>query len=507
MSSKKLPVCINVFPTLDYIELVQCDEKTGEIEKTSSLPCMFDQASRQMADKDQMTQAIRDLYNLNRIPFNTPAVLVLPSFFTREIELPTEFSREELRFALISEAERFYIFKKSEPQIDWINLDESRLLYSAFPKTEIEKYMQAFQELRIPLLSIELSYFSILRGLISSTTAVATELENNERWCMLVVSDSSFFASIQEGAKIVKTTDAPLSVTDDDNQAAITEIQQDFETFSEMEAFTKLIVVNNANRFNSETLLSRLSYQGDLILIEQNTLTLGSRGAPEARFPCSLEGIGGVFYTRFPEFPHMNFLLETGEDVVGIMHYRKEMAKWLLISNAGVFFLCLILWGVMALVIWQKDQQREDITRQIAQLGASADTSQLAEINRKKFVKKLVDQNVKVNNVLVKLGSSTATQMWLEKVEVDAKELEKPLKIAIDGGSLDLDTVKTLRDTLDTVLKESELEVAKPDQATSDDGQSYYTWTIQNKAVAPADPNAAPAASPGPGGSKPGGPG
>src|SRR5689334_20897412 len=121
MSSKKLPVSINILPTLDYVELVQYDNKTGEIEKTASLPCQFDPVTRQMGDREQVIQAIRDLYNTNRITFNTPAVLVLPSFFTREIELPTEFTKDELRFALISEAERFYIFKKIEPHIDWIN--------------------------------------------------------------------------------------------------------------------------------------------------------------------------------------------------------------------------------------------------------------------------------------------------------------------------------------------------------------------------------------------------
>jgi hypothetical protein len=490
MSSKKLPVCINIFPSLDYVELVQCDEKSGEIEKASSLPCQFDQANRQMGDKEQMVHTIRDLYSLHGLSLNTPAVLVLPSFFTREIELPAEFSKEELRFALVSEAERFYVFKKNEPQIDWYSLESDRLLYSAFPKPEIEKYMQVFQELKIPLLSIELSYFSVLRGLVSSTSAVSQEIENNERWCLLVISDNGFFASVQEGVKITKTMDAPLSASDEDENAAIQELQQDFETFSDMETFTKLILVNNANRINSEALLSRLSYQGNLILIEQNMLTLGSRGSQDGQFPCSLEGIGGVFYTKFPEFPRMNFLLESGEDIVGILEYRKRAFAWLLIANAAVFFLCLLAWAVMALMIWQKDQERESITRQIAKLGASGQPAQLQEIQRKQYIKKVVDQNVKVNNALVRLGSSISPQVWLEKIQIDAANLEKPLIISIEGRSTELEQVKTLRDSLIESLQGSELEVANPNQAASADGQSYYTWTIQNKAVVdPAKPS------------------
>ncbi|MCE3235625.1 MAG: hypothetical protein K0Q50_1805 [Vampirovibrio sp.] len=492
MSSKKLPVSINVFPTLDCVELIQFDERSGDIEKASSLPCQFDPVSRQMGDRDLMVQTVRDLYNMNRIPFNTPAVLVLPSFFTREIELPTEFSRDELRFALVSEAERFYVFKKAEPQIDWINLDESRLLYAAFPKAEIEKYMKIFQELKIPLLGIELGYFSMLRGLVA-TGAVAAEIENASRWCMLTVSDNSFFASVQDGVKIIRTTEAPLSVTEDDDQSTIQEIQQDFETFAEQEIFSKLVVVNNSNRINSDDLMIQLSHAGSVILIEQNARTLKSRGSTDGQFPCSLEGIGGVFYRQFPEMSDLNFLLETGEDVAGIMYYKKEAIKWLLISNGAVFLLCLMVLGVLSLLTWQKDQEREALGRKASELGASINAEQLNDVNRKKFIKKVVDQNVKVNNFLVKLGSLAPKDVWLDKVQLDSEKLEQPLQIQVEGKALTLDEVNTLITPLNANLQKGDLEVSNAAQATSPDGQAYFTWSIQNKAATDAMGSAAQA--------------
>ncbi len=494
MSSKKLPVSLNIFPTLDYIELIQYDEKTGEIEKTASLPCQFDQISRQMADRDQMAQTIRDLYNLNRIPFVTPAVLILPSFFTREIELPAEFTKDELRFALVSEAERFYIFKKVEPQIDWINLDESRLLYSAFPKTEIEKYTQIFQELRIPLLGIELNYFSILRGLVS-TGAVSEEIDSQARWCLLVISDNSFYTSIQQGLQIQKTADAPLSVTAEDDQGVIQEIQQDFETFTEMEAFGKLVIVNNASRISSDTLINRLSFQGSLIVIDQNALTLRSRGVSEGQFPCTLEGIGGVFYTELAELPRMNFVSDTAEDVVGIMNYRKEAFKWLLIADGAVFVLCLLLWAVLALIIWQKDEERNRIIANMAKLGASANAEQVNEINRKKYIKKIVDQNVRLNNFMVRLGSMTTGEVWLEKVELTLEKPEDPVKVNLEGKAMTLDPVNRLPAQLNSLLQNGDLEVSNAAPAATEDGQSYFTWGIQNKAAGGAS-----SASPGQGG-------
>jgi hypothetical protein len=480
MSSKKLPVSINVFPSLDYVELIQFDERSGEIEKTSALPCQFDATTRQMGDRDLMMQTIKDLYTMNRIAFNTPAVLILPSFFTREIELPAEFSREELRFALISEAERFYVFKKMEPQIGWINLDESRLLYSAYPKLEIEKYMKIFQELRIPLLSIDLSYFSMLRGLVA-TGAVSSEVENTSRWCVLVISDNSFFASIQDGVKIFRSADAPLSITEEDDQFIVQEIQQDFETFAENEVFDKLVVVNNSNRINSNDLLCRLTQVANMILIEQNGTTLKSRGSVEAQFPCSLEGLGGVFYKHFPEMPGLNFILETGEDIAGIMYYKKEAIKWLLISNGVVFIICLFILGVLSLMTFQKDQERQMLSEKAAKLGASINAEQLNEVNQKKYIKKVVDQNVKVNNFLVKLGSIIQKDIWLEKIQLAATKLDDPLQVQVEGKALSLDEVNALLTPLNNSLKSGNLEVSTAAQATSAEGQAYFTWSIQNK--------------------------
>lgn len=502
MSSKKNPVSIHVFPMLDAVELVQYDERAGEIEKISALPCQFDPASRQMADPEQMTQTIRDLYNMNRISFSVPTVLILPSFFTREIELPAEFSREELRFALISEAERFYVFKKTEPQIDWVNLDADHLLYAAFPRPEIERYMKVFQELRIPLQAIDLGYFSMLRGLMA-TGAVRKEVDEGDRWCLVSVSDHSFFASIQEGLSLKKTSESPLSVTVDDTQSIVQEIQQDFDSFTDQEVFSKLVVVNNASRIPSELLLGQLGQASSVILVEQNASTLKSRGAANAQYPCSLEGLGGIFYHHFPEIPAFNFLPELREDLASILHFRQEAIKWLLISNGALALCCLLLWGVLTLLLWQKDQEREDVIRQIAGMGASVSPARRDEIIRKKYIQKVVARNVRINNFLIRLGGLVHKDVWLDKVLVISDRVDEPLHIRVDGKTFDLERVNALLSPLNAELQDGNgLEVSTAAQNTAPDGATYFTWSIQNgehsdaTAASPAQPPSPPPSSP-----------
>jgi len=484
MSSKKLPVSINVFPTLDYVELVQIDPKTGQLEKAASLPCQFDPLTRQVTDRELLLQTVRDLYNMSRLPMSTPAVLVLPGFFTREIELPAEFRKDELRFALVSEAERFYLFKKSEPQIDWIHLDDIRLLYAAFPKAEIEKYQKVFQELKIPLLSIDLSYFAALRGLVA-TGAIQEEIDSGSRWGLMIISDSTFFVSIQNGPKILRTTDAPLSVGGDEAHAVVEEIQQDYEAFIEDDQLTKLIVINNSNLPGLEDALRRLNLSPSTIFIEQNAATLGSRGATEGEYPCSLEGLGGVFYKQFPEMPELNFLSDSGEDVAGIMHYRSLAIKWLAIGNGLLFFLCLALWGIFALLTISKDHQREEISQKASKLSGSLDVSRLGEIKRKKFVKSVIDDNVTINNFLVTLGTQVKNDVWLDKIELTTTGISQPLSVKLEGRTTsNLDEVNKLPTALNSVLKNTPLEVSNAAQDNSTDGQTLFTWTIQNQGAA-----------------------
>jgi hypothetical protein len=273
-----------------------------------------------------------------------------------------------------------------------------------------------------------------------------------------------------------------------------------------METFGKLILVNNSNRINTDALIGNLAMQGSVITIDQNALTLRSRGATDGSFPCSLEAIGGVFYTEFPELPKMKFLLETSEDVVGIINMRKHAFTWLLITNGVAFLLCLVAWGILSLLIWNKDNEKNTLSQQAVQLGAIQNPEELNVIERKKYIKKVLDENVKINNMLVKLGSVTQTDLWLEKVSVESPAIEQPLKVVVEGKALNLDQVSELKNALNTALDVKDLEVSNAAQATTDDGQAHFTWSIQNTQGGTGDGGATPGSGPGgpPPGARPG---
>jgi hypothetical protein len=483
MSSKNLPVSINVFPTLDFVELVQFNEKSGEIEKAAALPCAFDPATRQMMDRDQFTQTIRDLYNVSRIAMATPAVLVLPGFYTREIDLPAEFSREELRFALVSEAERFYAFKKVEPVVDWVKVDKDRLLYSAFAKGEIEKYTRVFQELHLPLIAIDLSYFSIIRGLLTTGILGNDIVTKGESWCLLAISDNAMFAASMKGLRIQKTIDVRLSVIANEDNGVIQEIQQDFLEFNEEQEFTKVCLINNANSLESQKILLALGLTSDLVLVEQNASTLGSRGALNPLYPCSLEAVGGIFHRRFPDLLGMNFLPQSNADIAVISRYQAITVNWLLGINAAIFVLAMLIWGVMGLLLWQKDQETQALSVQAQHLDINGDSNRMTEIERQRFVKYAVDRNVGLNNLLVSLGGALPTDTWLERIQINSENLHVPWDVILEGKTLHLDAVNALVPVLNAQSPNAPLQISTAAQAVSNEGQSYFTWSIRNKSA------------------------
>jgi hypothetical protein len=167
----------------------------------------------------------------------------------------------------------------------------------------------------------------------------------------------------------------------------------------------------------------------------------------------------------------------------------------------------MFLWGVMALILWQKDQERDSLFQQASHLGSNLSGKQINEVNRKKFIKKVVDENVKLNNFLVKLGTLTQQDVWLEKIQLDATKAPEPVLVQIEGRAINLDQVNRLLSPLNTQLPNSLLEVSNAAPATSLDGQAYFTWSIQNKAAGQtggAQGSAPPAPSMPPPGAPPG---
>ncbi len=480
-NKSKYPVAVHLVPSLDTLELVKLDDTSGEIDVACSIPVIFDPLTRQCMDMGLFDQAIRDLFNANRIPWNTPTIFILPSFFTREADFPQELSKDEVSFALVSEAERFHVFKNVEPQIGWHKTAEGRYLYSAYPKIEIERIVELFSQLKIPLKQIELNYCSILRGLLATGT-IAEDVAQQSRWIFVVLADTNVFLALMEGVQFIKVADTPLS-TQAGLEDSLADIRQDYDAFVEGEDFSKLVLVNNATKFASDNVLSHMSVQVPVASIEQNAETLTSRGAANGNFPCTLESVGAVFHDEFRELPSVNFKPHKSVEFGEVEEIREKAFKTLLAVGGLTYLLIMVFWGILWLVGFMKDQELQGKMQEASKLSKPAEMDRFDEVQRKLFVKKILEQDVQVSNAVVKIGKVIGNDLWLNKLLIttdlkeDVQTAVAPVGFLIDGQAMDSNQVGLLWNELKRVLARDDLGDPTIDEKHEGETTTYH-WVI-----------------------------
>ncbi|MDX2085194.1 MAG: hypothetical protein SFZ03_07390 [Candidatus Melainabacteria bacterium] len=486
---RKICACVHVFPSLDTVELVTVNPVEGVVEVAASASVRFDPVSRQLEDPDAFVSTLKQLFQENRVPLNQPAVLVLPSLFTRTLELPTAFNHEEMALTLVSEAERFYLFKKNEPQLDWYKINEMSVIYSAYPKSEIEKFVDVFQSAGIPLVGIEMNYFSLLRGL-GASGLIQSELETGSRWCYLMVTDSTFYAAIVEGSRVDKLSESPISVTADDIMSTVTEIQQDFERFTGLDVLSKLVVINNSSRLSSDVLINRLGFSDQTTLIEQAANTLRSRNPNTGIYSCSLEALGGTFFKEMTEFTCVNLLPVESEEKLAVQQMQSLVMKGLIGVNVACLLLGVAIWGFLNLLAVSKEASLQRLNEGMQQFAVGNN----AEITRRMFVKNALARNVQFNDLLVTLATQLPATMWYDKliVSVDDPTEGNQNWLHLEGNALSPEPVNQFRTQVQEQSFIKDLDVSNMELKTSPTGQTYYAWLIQSKKaeVAPTNPAA-----------------
>ncbi len=475
--AKTANLCINIVASLSHVELLQYDAAKGAFEVTDSEEFMFDPATRELIDdEDRLKTNIKRLFERNKILFRTQTTLVLPSFFTRQYALPEDVLAEDIKPILISEAERFYIFKKVDPEIGYCAIKGDQVLYTAYPKMPLNLIHSVFNELKIPLASIDVNYTAILRGLVAMGV-VHQEIENQLKWGILVISDFNVFMAVMEGTAIEKTLETPVPMQNTDEEILMSEIKEDFQQFFGLEILSKMVLVNNSLKLYSPTLGDKIDFHGPIEFFDQNDGTLASRGAKDAAFPCTLEAVGGALVNMVPEIPPLEMCdpdnIETFVD-----DKRLDTIAYGLIG-VGVLLIAL-WWGTSTLLsTFTKGELQKSSTLQASISQTLSSLSIIPEVKQKLYVKEGTFQNDKVNNIIVEIFKALPPDTWLKTVSIKASSDFKTISLDIAGGAVNADPLNTYVKELDAQLKASEplAPTVTPQQENS---HRFFEFTLTN---------------------------
>ena len=162
---------------------------------------------------------------------------------------------------LVTEAERFYVFKKIIPKVGYNLLQSGQVLFTAYPELPLEIIRNCFSDLKIPLVSIDCNYTATLRGLVAMGI-IGQEVVENVKWGLMILSDFNVFMAVVEGDQIEKILEAPLSIQVGEDAAILTEIKDDFHQFYGYEIMSRIILVNNSFKLYSPLLIEKLQFEG-----------------------------------------------------------------------------------------------------------------------------------------------------------------------------------------------------------------------------------------------------
>jgi len=469
-------ICINLVPSLSHLELIRYDSSKGSFLTLDSEEVMFDPATRDLLEgEDRIKSSIRRLYERNRIPLKTPTTLILPSFFTRQYSIPEDILNEDLVTILISEAERFYVFKKIDPVVGYCSIKDGQVLYTAYPQQSLDQLKRIFNEVKIPLVSIDSNYTSALRGLVAMDV-VDIEVINTLKWGMMTISDFNVFMAVIEGNTIEKTFEAPLSLQNIEEEALLNEIREDFQQFYGFEVLSRIVVINNSFKIYSPTLIENLGFEGPTDVFDQNERTLTSLGAKDGPFPCSLEAIGGALVRVIPEIPSLE-LSDTGVFEAIVDDTRKNFIALSLVGIAALIFVLQFSIGLLFQKLADNEtkkgnQLQKDINDSLNSLSV------VPEVKQKLYIRGGINQNYKVSNLILRLHQALPPDAWLEQVSIKGDVNLKALSVNITGGTLSSDPLNTYVKELNTELEANPLTPSiKPQQTQS---ERYFEFTLTN---------------------------
>jgi Tfp pilus assembly PilM family ATPase len=503
-------VCVHVTSGLDQLELALLSEDNMQIQHVASINCnLFDASTRRLQQPENLPDVIKQLFVAAKIPMGSlPTVLILPSYFSKNMSLTSNLNTDDIDMVLLSEVESHYVFKNQEPVVDWVKLDAQQVLYSAYMREDIDYWVNAFQELRIPLIVIDTGFFALIRGLMA-TGALQSVVEHTRPWMLVVMTENNCQIALLQGYQLKQAEDIPLGT--EDIEMAVQDITQDIYRLLENKMVDQITLVNNTMRINMDVIKETLQLDVPTIDIVQTKFTVQSLGSSEQStlYPCTLEALGGVLTQQFDYLPQLNFAPKQGRFMLEADNARQTSMRWLIVANVIAVILCAGLWGGLQGLIFFKSQQLQAVApvnpknmpgRPPGPPGnaptpntAPNTTAPVNEnvVYRKLLTKALYERNTWVNNLMVAIGRELPEDAWINSMELKNVPVEAKTTVQVSGLTQSTDPMDAFQKTLSMLFdkKAPSLVSIEPDATSS----STYQWKLGLNTSAtdkPADPAA-----------------
>ncbi len=470
------------------LEVVELDKNYSAITNYGRKKVEYNFSSREPQNYAELKSSLVEIIDEMKVQPKTPVYIVLPNVLFDFIEVPPVLTNEEIKTSILSETEKFYLFKKEEPYYGYSEVvntssdNQKRIAYTAFQKNVIEQIKEIIADIGLELVGIESSYSAILRGLRISGLCedVISEIVP---WHVMVVNTNSFTLFQMEGANLVQYNEVPIAIRSYSTEEAYDSIVSSASQLLSNKISSKLFIISQTDDISADILKRHMDFDSPIAAINSNrhsnqpVMEVQSATDYKAANSLTLCAVGAACIRK--EFGIvLNVLASDPNAIYGAYFVAKIMGVDVEVTQELVVKLCitiaafaLIAFGGLTLVLFgisnsQKtgldkiNQEIGDLDTKISELQ-SQDNKQEIDINA--VIDEITQANVTTINFYDSIATDIPKNVWLTKYYnksgdkiairgiaqsiIDIYEYYKNLRIVSPASDIKLTELKVLTKT------------------------------------------------------------
>ena len=476
---KKQIVGLAVTPNIG-LEALVFDKDSNNVVKYGQKFIEYNIASREIQDYNSLRSAIGDLFNELEIQKEKANVyLVLPNvhFGFRSIEDPS-IDSDAIESMILSDASESYLFKQSEPQSAFVDLNartganSKYIAHSSIQRKVVEEIQDACMDIGVDIVGIEGSTSAIPRG-IALTGLVDDVVQENQNWDILLVNPNNYAIFQMSGSRILDYIEVPFAIMSFEGEEVYTALSSAVQQYLPNYPAKRLVIVSQTDNVSAELLKTAVIFDEEIVAVDSNKFSekpcakiapsvieqtalsmspsaLGASTPKKGGF-ATLNVMGDMSYDGVVTYG----VLEIGDKEIelnsdSIMKFSILISGALLVLTlivCGLFFGIASFFGAKAGELQTRiDTLNTEITELEKSVAAGITT----------LIKQISENNKIAINYYDSLSTDIPSHVWLTYyINKDGKE------VGIEGFSLDINDIYEYFKSLKMLAPNSDIKLNK----------------------------------------------
>lgn len=272
--SQKTVVGVSLTPGIG-LEAVIYNKEQNVVVNYARRKVEYNFSTREPQDYIEFKTALAELMDELKVLPKTMAYLILPNVYFDFINLPSEMGEAEIKTALLSKAEEFYVFKREEPVSGWaevINPDgdgTKKYVYSSFQRNVVTQMKDAFSDIGLQLVGIENTYSATIRGLYT-IGYLEDVIQEQAPWTAMVINTNSYTLLNMDGKNLIEYTEVPLAIKSFSAEEAYQAVVSSSGQLLSGYASQRLYIISQTEDISARILKKNMDYDHEIVAIDSN---------------------------------------------------------------------------------------------------------------------------------------------------------------------------------------------------------------------------------------------